>query len=154
MLLYIVVCPSIDPIMEPRITVITLGVNNLEQSVAFYRDGLGWPTEGIVGTEFEGGAVAFFPLNNGLQLALYPKKQIAEDANVDGTSSSSAEFTLGHNVASKEDVDAVIKTAEEAGAEITDSPRDRVWGGYSGHFKDSDGHLWEVVWNPEFELHE
>lgn len=137
--------------MEPHITVITLGVRDLEQSVTFYRDGLGWPTEGIIGTEFEGGAVAFFPLKNGVQLALYPKTQIAKDANVDGTTSSSAEFTLGHNVPSKEVVDAVIKTAEEAGAEITDSPRDRVWGGYSGHFKDPDGHLWEIVWNPDFE---
>lgn len=89
--------------MEPRITVVTLGVSDLEKSVTFYRDGLGWRTEGIVGTEFEGGAVAFFPLRRGLQLALYPKHQIAEDANVDETASSSAEFTLGHNVASKEE---------------------------------------------------
>lgn len=140
--------------MEPRITVITLGVNNLERSVGFYRDGLGWPTEGVVGTEFEGGAVAFFPVNNGLQLALYPKQQIAEDANIDETVSSPAEFTLGHNVATKEAVDDVIKTAEEAGVEITDPPRDRVWGGYSGHFKDPDDHLWEVVWNPELKIEE
>lgn len=140
--------------MEPRITVITLGVSQLERSLAFYRDGLGWPTEGIVGTEFEGGAVAFFPLNNGVQLALYPKQQIAEDANVDGTASSPAEFTVGHNVASKGEVDDVMKTAEEAGAEITDLPRDRAWGGYTGHFLDPDDHLWEVVWNPEFEIEE
>lgn len=138
--------------MEPRITVITLGVDDLEQSVAFYRDGFGWPTEGIIGTEFEGGSVAFFPMNDGMRLALYPKKQIAEDANVDGTASSAAEFTLGHNVGSRGEVDAVIKAAEEAGAEITDQPRNRVWGGYSGHFKDIDDHLWEVVWNPQFEI--
>ncbi|WP_121740952.1 VOC family protein [Natronorubrum halophilum] len=137
--------------MEPRITVITAGVDDLETSLGFYRDGLGWPTEGIVGTEFEGGAVAFFPLHDGLRLALYPKAQIAEDANVDETATSSAEFTFGHNVASKEAVDDVIETAENAGAEITDPPRDREWGGYSGHFKDPDEHLWEVVWNPEFE---
>lgn len=140
--------------MEPRITVITLGVDNLEESLVFYRDGLGWPTEGIVGTEFEGGDVAFFPLTNGLQLALYPKDQIAEDANIDGTMTSPAEFTLGHNVASKEEVNTVLTKAEEAGAEITDSPRERAWGGYSGHFKDPDDHLWEVVWNPEFEIEE
>ncbi len=140
--------------MEPRITVITLGVSDLEQSLTFYRDGLGWPTEGIVGTEFEGGAVAFFPLSNGLQLALYPKHQIAEDANVDETASSPAEFTIGHNVASKEAVDDVMKTAEEAGAEITDPPRDREWGGYTGHFQDPDEHLWEVVWNPGFGIEE
>lgn len=137
--------------MEPRVTVITLGVNDLEESLAFYRDGLGWPTEGIVGTEFEGGAVAFFPLLNGLQLALYPKSQIADDANVDDNGPNSAEFTLGHNVASKEKVDEVIEAAEGAGATVTDSPRDRAWGGYSGHFADPDNHLWEVVWNPEFE---
>ena len=140
--------------MEPRITVITLGVSDLEKSLTFYRDGVGWPTEGIVGTEFEGGSVAFFPLSNGLQLALYPKHQIAEDANVDATVSSPAEFTVGHNVASKEEVDDVMQTAEEAGAKVTDSPRDREWGGYSGHFQDPDGHVWEVVWNPQFEIGE
>ena len=140
--------------MKPRITVITLGVANLETAVSFYRDGLGWQTEGIVGTEFEGGAVAFFPLSGGIQLALHPKQQIAEDANVDGTVTSSAEFTLGHNVVSKEEVDEVMETADEAGAEIIDSPRDREWGGYSGHFLDPDGHLWEVVWNPQLEIEE
>jgi catechol 2,3-dioxygenase-like lactoylglutathione lyase family enzyme len=140
--------------MEPRITVITLGVSDLEKSLGFYRDGLGWSTEGIVGTEFEGGAVAFFPLNSGLQLALYPRSEIANDADVDETTSSSVEFTIGHNVASKEDVDDVMKTAEEAGAKITNRPRDRVWGGYSGYFQDPDDHLWEVVWNPQFELEE
>ena len=138
--------------MEPQITVITLGVSDLEHSLEFYRDGLGWSTDGIIGTEFEGGAVAFFPLQNGLQLALYPKQQIAVDANVDETLPSSAEFTLGHNVASKEEVTDVIRTAEQAGAEITNPPRDRDWGGYSGHFSDLDDHLWEVVWNPQFEL--
>ena len=140
--------------MKPRITVITLGVADLETAVSFYRDGLGWQTEGIVGTEFEGGAVAFFPLSGGIQLALYPKQQIAEDANVDGTVTSSAEFTLGHNVASKEEVDNVMRTADEADAEIIDSPRDREWGGYSGHFLDPDDHLWEVVWNPQLEIEE
>lgn len=138
--------------MEPRITVITIGVTDMERSLAFYRDGLGWSTEGIVGTEFEGGAVAFFPLNNGVQLALYPRAQIADDANVAGGPPSSAEFTLGHNVASKEAVDEVLEAAKEAGATVTDSPRDRVWGGYSGHFTDPDDHLWEIVWNPEFEF--
>lgn len=140
--------------MEPRITVITVGVSDLESSLNFYRDRLGWPTEGIVGTEFEGGAVAFFPLSNGLQLALYPKQQIAKDANVDETTSSSTEFTLGHNVGSKEAVDSVMRTADEAGAEVTDKPRDREWGGYSGHFLDPDDHLWEIVWNPQLEIDE
>lgn len=140
--------------MQPRVNVITLGVSELEESIAFYRDGLGWQTNGIVGTEFEGGAVAFFPLENGIQLALYPKAQIADDANVDGRASSAAEFTLGHNVASKETVDTVIATAADAGADVVDQPRERVWGGYAGHFLDPDDHLWEVVWNPEFDLDE
>ena len=140
--------------MKPHITVITLGVADLEASLVFYRDGLGWPTEGIVGTEFEGGAVAFFPLNNGLLLALHPKQQTVADANVDETAPSPAEFTLSHNVASKEEVDDVLKTAKEAGEDITDSPRDRAWGGCSGYFQDPDGRLWEVVWNPQFEIEE
>lgn len=137
-------------IMKPRITVLTLGVSDLETALVFYRDGLGWSTEGIVGTEFDGGAVAFFPLDNGLQLALYPKRQIAEDAHVDESASNPAAFTIGHNVGSRTEVDDVMKTAEAAGASITDPPRDRVWGGYAGHFQDPDDHLWEVVWNPQF----
>lgn len=131
--------------MEPRITVITLEVSNLETALKFYRDGLGWSTEGVIGTEFSGGAVAFIPLSNGLQLALYPKQQIVKDANVSEIALSPAEFTLGHNVESKEAVDSVMRTANEAGAEITDTPRDREWGGYSGHFLDPDDHLWEIV---------
>lgn len=138
--------------MEPRITVITLGVRDLETSLTFYRDGLGWPTDGIVGTEFEGGDVAFIPLSNGLQLALYPKHRLAKDANVEETAPSSAEFTLGHNVESKDAVDSVIRIADEAGAKITDTPRVRDWGGYSGHFVDPDEHVWEIVWNPYLEF--
>lgn len=140
--------------MKPRITVITLGVSDLETSLKFYRDGLGWPTEGIVGTEFEGGAVAFFPLSNGLQLALYPKQQIAKDANTNETGPSPTELTLGHNVGSKEAVDSVMRVADEAGAEVTDTSRDREWGGYSGHFLDPDDHVWEIVWNPQLEIEE
>ena len=144
--------------MRPRISVITLGVADLERSLAFYRDGLGWATEGIVGTEFEGGAVVFFTLNGGLILALYPKTQIAKDANVaraqsatesSAPTSSLPTFTLGHNVNSKAEVDAVMDEARRAGATITDPARDRAWGGYSGHFLDLDGHVWEVVWNPQ-----
>ncbi|GAA0255094.1 hypothetical protein GCM10009000_084690 [Halobacterium noricense] len=93
-------------------------------------------------------------MNNGFQLALYPKDQIAEDANIDGAVTSSAEFTLDYNVESKEEVEIIMMAAENAGAEIADSPRNRVWGGYSGQFKDPDDHLWEVVWNPEFRIEE
>ena len=135
--------------MKPSIKVITLGVNDLEKSLLFYRDGLGFPTEGIMGTEFEGGAVVFFQMNASLILALYPRVQIAKDANLSLTPSSPVEFTIGHNVGSKAEVDAVMEEARQAGATIVDPPRDRVWGGYSGHFQDPDGHLWEIVWNPQ-----
>jgi uncharacterized protein len=138
--------------MKPRIKVITLGVSDLEKSLVFYRDGLGLPTEGIIGTESEEGAVVFFNMNGGLILALWPKKSLAKEANVAETPASSVEFSIGHNVSSKEEVDEVMAQAEKAGATITDPAHDRFWGGYSGHFQDLDGHLWEVAWNPQFEI--
>lgn len=138
--------------MKPRITVITLGVDNLERSLAFYRDGLGLPTEGIVGKEFEHGAVAFFELQSGLRLAIWNRKDLAHDANIPLTSSSPTEFTIGHNVGSKIEVDQVMDQAKRAGATITTPAHNTFWGGYSGYFQDPDGHLWEVVWNPEWEM--
>jgi uncharacterized protein len=137
--------------MKPRITVITLGVNDLEKAVAFYRDGLGFPTQGIVGTEFEHGAVAFFDLQDGLKLALWPRISIAQDANIPLQSSSATEITFGHNLGSKEEVDDIMEQARRAGATIVKSAQDTFWGGYSGYFQDLDGHLWEVVWNPQME---
>lgn len=136
--------------MKPRITVVTLGVDNLEKSLRFYRDGLGLPTEGIVGEDFEHGAVAFFDLQSGLKLAIWNRKDIAHEAKVPLAESSSTEFTLGHNVNSKAEVDKVMEQAKQAGAIITDPAHDTFWGGYSGHFQDLDGHLWEVVWNPQW----
>lgn len=138
--------------MKPRITVITLGVDDLERALTFYRDGLGLPTEGIVGEEFEHGAVAFFNLQAGLKLAIWKRQDLAYEAKVTQTPASPTEFTIGHNVSSKEEVDRVIEEAEKAGATITDPAHDTFWGGYSGHFQDPDGHLWEVVWNPAWEL--
>ena len=138
--------------MKPRIKVITLGVNDLEQSLVFYRDGLGLPTQGIVGTEFEDGAVAFFNLDDDLILALYPKAALAKDARVAVSPPSPAEFSLGHFVKSKQEVDAVMRQAESAGARVTDPAHDRFWGGYSGYFQDIDGHLWEIAWNPALEV--
>ncbi|MCC3863743.1 VOC family protein [Terrisporobacter petrolearius] len=138
--------------MEPRISVITLGVDNLEKSLKFYRDGLGFPTEGIVGNEFEHGAVAFFDLNGGLKLAIWKREDIAFEASVIQTALNPTEFTLGHNVNSKEKVDMVLKKAKESGATITDPAHETFWGGYSGHFQDPDGHLWEVVWNPAWKI--
>lgn len=135
--------------MKPRITVITLGVEDLEKAVEFYRDGLGLKTEGIIGKEFEYGAVAFFDLNGGLKLALWPRKSISQDTGLQKSEISPTEFTIGHNVSTKEDVDAVMEQAKKAGATIVKAAQDTFWGGYSGYFQDLDRHLWEIVWNPE-----
>ena len=140
--------------MKPRITVITLGVDDLERSLKFYRDGLGFPTQGIIGTEFEYGAVAFFDLQHGLKLAIWARKDLAHEAKVPLGPRSATEFTLGHNVASKTEVDAVMARAKQAGAVITDPAHDAFWGGYTGSFQDPDGHVWEVVWNPEMDIAE
>lgn len=138
--------------MKPRITVITIGVDDLERSLKFYRDGLGLPTRGIVGTEFEHGAVAFFDLQHGLKLGIWARKDMAHEAKVPLGPRSGTEFSLGHNVASKAEVDAVMERARRSGAVITDPPHDAFWGGYTGSFQGPDGHLWEVVRNPEMEM--
>ena len=136
--------------MNPRITVITIGVDDLEESLRFYREGLALSTEGIVGREFEHGAVVFIDLQAGLRLALWPRKSIAHDSGLAPGKKSPTEFTLGHNVSSKEEVDTVMKQAENAGAVIVKPAKDTFWGGYAGYFQDPDGHLWEVVWNPQW----
>lgn len=135
--------------MKPRINVITLGVDDLERALAFYRDGLGLATAGIVGREFEHGAVAFFDLQAGLRLALWPRGSIAHDSGL-APGAAPAAFTLGHNVASRAEADAVMAQAEAAGARIVKPARPTFWGGYAGYFQDPDGHLWEVVWNPQW----
>lgn len=140
--------------MKPRISLLTLGVSNLERALTFYRDGLGFKTPGIVGTEFEHGAVAFFDLENGLKLALWPRADLAHDSGVPEGPASSTEFSLGHNVNSREDVDLVMKTARVAGARIIKPPQETFWGGYAGYFADPDGHLWEVAWNPQLVVDE
>ncbi|MFZ1058745.1 MAG: VOC family protein [Candidatus Rokuibacteriota bacterium] len=138
--------------MRPRITVITVGVDDLEKSLRFYRDGLGLPTQGIIGTEFEHGAVAFFDLQAGVKLAIWPRNSIVHDSGIPASPPSPTEFTLGHNVSSKEEVDAVMEQARKAGAKIVKQARDTFWGGYTGYFEDPDRHLWEVVWNPQLEI--
>jgi catechol 2,3-dioxygenase-like lactoylglutathione lyase family enzyme len=138
--------------MKPRITAITLGVDDLERALRFYRDGLGFPTKGIIGTEFEHGAVAFFELTSGLLLALWPRTDIAWDAGIAKGARSPTEFTIGHNLNSKEEVDAVMERARRAGAMITKDAEDTFYGGYAGYFQDPDGHLWEVLWNPEMRI--
>jgi catechol 2,3-dioxygenase-like lactoylglutathione lyase family enzyme len=128
---------------------ITIGVDDLEGAVRFYRDGLGLKTEGVVGKEFEHGAVAFFDLQAGLKLAVWPRKSIAHDTGLPLAGPSATEFTLGHNVRSKAEVDAVIQQAEAAGAVVVKPAQKTFWGGYAGYFQDPDRHLWEVAWNPQ-----
>jgi len=131
--------------LEPRISIITLGVSDLARSVEFYRDGLGLPLPG----EVEG--IAFFQ-TKGTQLALYPRAKLAEDVGVPPNGSGFAGITLAHNLRSKEEVDALMKQAEAAGARIVKPAQDVFWGGYSGYFADLDGYLWEVAWNPYFAI--
>jgi catechol 2,3-dioxygenase-like lactoylglutathione lyase family enzyme len=136
--------------MKPRITVITLGVDDLEAAVAFYRDGLGWATDGIVGREFEHGAVAFFDLQQGLKLALWPRDSIAADTGLPQDAPSATDLTLGHNVGSRDEVDAGMARATAAGATIVKPSHATFYGGYAGYFRDLDGHVWEIVFNPGF----
>lgn len=140
--------------MRPRLTVLTLGVDDLERAVAFYRDGLGLATKGIVGQEYEYGAVAFFQLQGGLQLALWPRPSLARDAGLPQGPASSTELSLGHNVSSRREVDAVMEQARAAGAAIVKEAGETFWGGYAGYFQDPDGHLWEVAWNPRLRTEE
>lgn len=140
--------------MDARIDVITLAVADLERALAFYRDGLGLQTQGLIGTEWVGdagtpaGATVVFELRGGLLLALYPRTELAKDANVALAPPSPGEFSIGRLVSSKAEVDALLAQAEAAGATLTDQPHDRPWGIYSGYFRDPDGHLWEIIWNP------
>ena len=134
--------------MKPRISLLTLGVADLERSLAFYRDGLGLPTEGIIGREFENGAVAFFELSGGLKLAIWAQDDIAHDTGLAKTAISPTALTIAHNVARREEVSAVIDQARRAGAAIVKEPQDTFYGGYAGYFRDPDGHVWEVAWNP------
>jgi uncharacterized glyoxalase superfamily protein PhnB len=117
--------------MKPRIMIITLGVDDLDKSLTFYRDGLGLPTQGILGKEFAYGAVVFFDLQIPVQ------------------SPSATEFTLAHNVSSKEEVDMVMEQAKEAGAKIIKAAQDSFYGGYAGYFQDPDTRVWEIAWNPQ-----
>ena len=140
--------------MDRRIHVITLAVNDLERALAFYRDGLGLESSGIIGAEFPGdetnaaGAVATFQLQGGLILCLYLRSELAKDASVPVGPPKPGEFSIGHAVPSKAAVDALLARAQAAGARLPDRAHDRPWGIYSGYFKDPDGHLWEIMFNP------
>ena len=139
--------------MDARIDVITLAVRDLDRALAFYRDGLGLESRGVVATEFVGndttpaGAIAMFELRGGLILAIYPRTELAKDANVSLGPPKTGEFSIGHLVGSKSEVDDLLAQAEKAGAVLTDQAHDRPWGIYSGYFRDPDGHLWEIIWN-------
>lgn len=139
--------------MDARIDVITLGVDDLERALAFYREGLGLESPGIVGTEWVGddstpaGAVAMFRLQSGALLALYPRTELAKDANAELGAAEMSQFSIGQLVESPDEVDQVLAQALAAGATITDQAHDRPWGIYSGYFRDPDGHLWEIIYN-------
>jgi len=135
--------------MRPYVSVLTLGVADLERALIFYRDGLGLPTKGIIGREFEHGAVAFFDLANGLKLALWAQADIAHDTGLPMQQVSPTALTIGHNVARREDVDQILRLAAQAGADIIKPAQETFYGGFAGYFRDPDGHLWEIVWNPD-----
>jgi len=135
--------------MKPRISVLTLGVDDLQSSLEFYRDGLGLHSQGIVGGEFEHGAVAFFELAGGLTLAVWPRSDLAHDSGLPSGAPSATELSIGHLVNSRAEVDQVMEQARKAGATIVKKAGETFWGGYGGYFQDPDGHLWEIAWNPE-----
>ena len=137
--------------MQAHISVITLAVEDLQRALDFYRDGLGLVTEGIIGQEFEQGAVVFFELQAGLKLALGSKQSLQQDTGLTGTASNAAQITLGHNVHSPLEVDQVLKQAQNAGAKILKPAQSTFYGGYAGYFQDLDGHIWEVVYSPCWE---
>ncbi|HEU0192593.1 MAG TPA: VOC family protein [Gaiellales bacterium] len=140
--------------MDPRVDVITLAVDDLDRALDFYRDGLGLPSQGVIATEYAGdertpaGAIALFELRGGLLLAIYPRSELAKDANIPAGPARSGEFSLGHLVSTRDEVDALLARATAAGATVTEEPHERPWGIYSGYFRDPDGHLWEIIWNP------
>lgn len=135
--------------MKPRLTLITLGVDDLDRALRFYRDGLKLKTDGIVGAEFENGAVVFIDLQPGLRLALWPRKSIAADTGLPLTGASPTNMTLAHNVRSEAEVDAVMAEARSAGATIVKPAAKTFYGGYAGYFLDPDNHLWEIAFNPQ-----
>jgi uncharacterized protein len=139
--------------VRAKIFFITLAVDDLNRSVAFYRDGLGWPTEGIVGQEFHDevtgadGTIAAFTLDDGLLLMLYERANLAKDASLAAGVPSSTEFSLGIPAGSRAEVDRMLAQAEAAGGTLTAPAHTRPFGVYSGHFTDPDGHLFEIAWD-------
>ena len=137
--------------MRARIHLITLGVEDLERSLAFYGNGLGLPSRGITGTQFAGGeqspagAVAMFTLEDGLILSVYPRSELAKDAGVDPSHTAGSGISIGHFVESRDEVDRLLELAAGAGGCALGPAHERPWGIYSGYFADPDGHLWEII---------
>jgi uncharacterized protein len=136
--------------MHARLSVLTLAVDDLDRSLRFYRDGLGLPTTGIMGQEFEHGAVVFFDLQPGLRLALWPRCSLEQDTGLLVAPVGAVTGSLGHNVGSAAEVDVLLAQALAAGARLVKPAQTTLWGAYAGYFQDPDGHLWELVWNPEW----
>lgn len=134
--------------MEQRFTMVSLGVEDLAKSAAFYEDGLGWKRSGQSNDN-----IVFFDMG-GVLIGLYPRGGLAEDANMPPDGGGFPGIALAHNARSKEEVDAVLAEAERAGATILKPAQDVFWGGYSGYFADPDGHLWEVAFNPFWSISE
>lgn len=140
--------------MKRRINLLTLGVSDLKKSMKFFQKGLGWHTKGIVGTEYENGAVVMFELDNGRMLCLYERKNLAWDSNLKLQPESATEFSIGYFVNSEKEVDVIMEEAKKAGAKITKAAQKAFWGGYHGYFQDIDGHLWEIGYNPSWKIEE
>jgi uncharacterized protein len=140
--------------MKQRINILTLGVNNLKKSMKFYQDGFGWETQGVVGTEFENGAVVFFNLDNGMIISLYERKNLAWDSGLDLQPESATEFSIGHLVNTDKEVNVIMERAEKGGAKVIKPAQKTFWGGFAGYFKDIDGHLWEIAHNPALKVDE
>ncbi|HVX00171.1 MAG TPA: VOC family protein [Candidatus Babeliaceae bacterium] len=140
--------------MKQRLNIITLGVKDLKRSMEFYQKGLGWQTQGIVGAEYENGAIVLFELAGGQMLSLYERKNLAWDSEVELQPMSATEFSIGYFVNSDQEVDAILEHANAAGAKITKQAQQAFWGGYHGYFQDIDGHLWEIGHNPSWKIAE
>jgi len=140
--------------MKQRINMLTLGVNDLKKSMEFYQNGLGWKTKGIIGAEYENGAVVLFQLYNGMMLSLYERKNLAWDSNLTLQTDGATEFSIGYFVNSDEEVEVILELAKNAGAKITKTAQKAFWGGYHGYFQDIDGHLWEIGHNPSWKVEE
>jgi uncharacterized glyoxalase superfamily protein PhnB len=143
-----------DNKMKQRINVLTLGVTDLKKSMKFYQAGLGWKTQGIIGTDLENGEVVLFDLANGMKLSLYERKNLAWDSKLKLQPESATEFSIGYFVNSDNEVDTIMEQAKKGGAGIIKPAQQTFWGGYAGYFQDLDGHLWEIGHNPAWKIEE